>query len=454
MLQEYIAPGVSKEEFTRRLKKVLEPAQTAAPAAPQPQSSSSPQPQHAPEAQPTREPEPVPELPQSQPTPSPAPSANQSTPAEPSASSASATTTTPSSLTPSSTTNDRVAALLAERAARLAADKKRQDEQEKKRRAEAARAQRAGQGSTPGAARHLEEIRRQREQAREERQRILERIEHDREERRRVREENEKRKREMREGGEVREVGEMSSAGEKPKRGAENCALQVRLFDGSTIRSRFPSSVTLREVREWVDQEARGSAGSGGKYLFKVLLTPLPSRTIPSEEEGQTLLELGLAPSSTLILVRAPRSQGAGVTARATGAAEGGVAEGNIFQRFIVAIIGVVLGVWNGIVAFFSSLFSTQGVPQQPENAAPAQERESAGRTSQREEATAVVRKRTGGPIVGLDQLREEGRGDQQYYNGNSVSYPPHILQMGCKARVNIYMIQTNFEPRHDEDGE
>ena len=82
---------------------------------------------------------------------------------------------------------------------------------------------------------------------------------------------------------------------------SRSCALQVRLFDGSIIRQKFPCSSTLRDhVREWVD-ESRSDGDA--PYTFKHLLVPMPNRTLSVAEEEESLLKLGMMPSSTLILV-------------------------------------------------------------------------------------------------------------------------------------------------------
>lgn len=79
------------------------------------------------------------------------------------------------------------------------------------------------------------------------------------------------------------------------------CALQIRLFDGTSIKRRFEPSVTLEgAVREWIQtQEGVGQE----PFTFKMLRAPLPSRTIEFGEENQSLLDLGLTPNATLVLV-------------------------------------------------------------------------------------------------------------------------------------------------------
>jgi hypothetical protein len=143
-----------------------------------------------------------------------------------------------------------------------------------------------------------------RQDARDERARILKRIEDDKAERR-------ARDTLGKEHAAAAEEynGKQSSASAKTDGGirvsgsnkARECAIQVRLFDGTTIRSKFPGHNTTREhIRHWVDSQR---PGGDAPYIFKQILAPLPNRTISISEEEESLESLGLAPTATLILV-------------------------------------------------------------------------------------------------------------------------------------------------------
>lgn len=83
----------------------------------------------------------------------------------------------------------------------------------------------------------------------------------------------------------------------KPKQ----CALQVRLFDGSTIRWQFLPHETLRiEVRSWINKQ--GSEGDT-PYTFKEILSPTSNRVISISEEEASLQSLGFMPSTTLVKI-------------------------------------------------------------------------------------------------------------------------------------------------------
>ncbi|KAK3952916.1 hypothetical protein QBC32DRAFT_259112 [Pseudoneurospora amorphoporcata] len=470
-LKEYIAAGVTKEDFVRRLGAALGEQQAVSPGATSGSASvqepQSEQGQEQASSEPTAQP-PAEQITAAATTSTEAAASQQpptgtTTTTEPTAASSSspATTTT----TPNTTQQAQIQAILAERAARLAIQKKQQEEATRA----AARARAAAEDPSSPARQAADALRKKQQEAREERQRILKAIEDDKAARkaRQLEKQREKEALTASESGEAEdkkgkgkgkakeeEAGlpfappsPMLPRGNQPiKSTGGHCALQVRLTDGSTIRSRFSAEKdTVREVREWVEATVSESpAVKNGRYTFKVLLTPQPSRRIEQEEEGKTLGELGLAPSSTLILV--PTTAGSRTRVRFAGA-EAGVAEGteggggNIFQR----LIGFLVAFFNTVVAFFSTLFSVSGPP----NASATPEHVAAEvRATQAERATgrslgggggggagaAVNRGPAGSRIQGFgDERREEERkrkDQQQFYNGNS----------------------TNFEPRRDDD--
>ena len=82
---------------------------------------------------------------------------------------------------------------------------------------------------------------------------------------------------------------------------ARQIRVQVRLLDGSTIRSSFsPDQNIQHDVRHWIDQE---KSNRNTPYTLKHVLTPLPNRTIAMSEEAEALKLLGLGPSATLVMV-------------------------------------------------------------------------------------------------------------------------------------------------------
>lgn len=464
-LREYIAAGVTKEEFVRRLRAVLDaqpvvPAGATSGAASVQESAQSEQGQEQASSSVTAPAEPA-EQPAAEQTASPAiteapisrqpPMTMTTETSTPSSSSPPATSSTTAPTTNTNTTQqDQIQAILAERAARLATQKKQQEEAARA----AARARAAAEDPNSPARQAADALRKKQQEAREERQRILKAIEDDKAARK-ARQLEKQREREVSASAEGNDKGKekegeglpfapaspMLPRGNQPVQSTGHCALQVRLTDGSTIRSRFSAEKdTVKEVREWVEATVSDLMVKRGRYTFKVLLTPQPSRRIERDEEGKTLGELGLAPSSTLILVPTTSAGGERVSFAGAGAAategEGG---GNIFSRLIEFLVAF----FNTVVAFVSTLFSVSGPPNggaTPEQVATEvrgeQQQQRAERASGRSlSSAAAVHRGTGGSrIKGLGDTRqdeeERKRNDQQFYNGNS----------------------TNFEPRHDDE--
>lgn len=77
--------------------------------------------------------------------------------------------------------------------------------------------------------------------------------------------------------------------------------LQIRLFDGSSVRSSFDPSQTIRkDVRPWLDDQM----DEKHPFNLKHILTPLPNRTLTIADEEQTLQEyLGLGATANLVMV-------------------------------------------------------------------------------------------------------------------------------------------------------
>lgn len=313
--------------------------------------------------------------------------------------------------TPPTPNESRVQSLLAERAARLAEKKRKDEEEAKRQRAEKAKAKAEAEASgskKPDAqSKHAEALRKKQREAREERQRILKAIEDDKAARKAKKAELEAERRAAQNQNTV-PFAPASQLFPSTGKLSEHCSLQVRLFDGSTIRSRFSSDETLKDVRKWVDDTRQDGKAP---YTFKVLLTPLPSKRIDVTEEGRSLQSLELAPSSTLILVPVPKYTAAYGSAAGTAAAS----QENMLQRLIAYFLGIITGFFGAIFTFFSTMLSTNSPSAPPEPAAASPQPETG--------AGAGPVRRGGRRIAGLDHS-DERRRDQQFYNGNSVSLP------------------------------
>jgi hypothetical protein len=274
-LKEYLSAGTSKEDFLRRVKAAL--------AEPSPSSAAT---SSSPSAMPSLS------------------NAGGSTPAQVMA-------------PPEHEQSPEVRRLLEERRARMEAQQKQQALEDKKRRAAEKAARDAEINASASAAdpqrasnvKYAQLQKKRQQDAREERARILKRVEDDKIERR----EKEALRKEQAKAAAMAAAGEeqepapqaaspLQSSSMAPS--STQCAIQVRLFDGTTVRSRFSPHDNLRtQVRKWVDEQRVERDGDGDvPYSFKQILTPLPNRTIGIEEEEDSLWSLGLCPSATLVL--------------------------------------------------------------------------------------------------------------------------------------------------------
>jgi hypothetical protein len=348
-LKEYIIPGVTKEDFKRRLQKAFS---TGSPAPSTPQSEAS-------SAQPAQ----------------PAQSDNP----------------------PTTATSENVRRILAERAARFQAEQEeaaRLAEEERERvRAKARADEEAGiQSAERKKAQLAQQYKDKRKQEDEHRKQVLQRIEADRKERRMQAEARQKERSANQSVGDVAAslVNAPSSKLSSTAKQGAFAHIQVRLFDGSTIRSRFQTSSALKDVRKWVDENR-----TDGKepFTFKHLLTPLPSRAIDATEEDKVLGDLELSPSSTLVLIPVDKYSSAYAGS-----------SGNVFMDFIRYVLGFFTWIF-GLLGLAGSRPAAQAVPQSEES-----------------EQSAASQDRT--RVRGF-QNGDDRRRDQQFYNGNSLSFEP-----------------------------
>lgn len=297
-------------------------------------------------------------------------------------------------------TSSAVQDLLDERAKRLEADKKEKDIAEKAERQARVESRQNAMVNAPEStqakqASYAQEQRRRQKEQRLERERIMAVIENDKKERK----EKEDRRRAAAKadaGGSLEDEEKILAESKLAKTydheisssTQKNCAIQIRLLDGSTIRHHFPPSSTLHtHVRPWILSEETVGHGGETPYTFKQILTPLPNRTISISEEEEPLSSLGLMPSATLVKVPVPRFTDA--------YSRGGV---GYLSR------GVTLG-YNAIhggLGFVSGLFGRvlslgQAIPYNDEV----------------QESNSTQRRRSEGSVTGRDP--------QQFYNGNQV---------------------------------
>lgn len=228
--------------------------------------------------------------------------------------------------------------------------------------------------------------------------------------------------------------------------------LQVRLFDGRTIRSTFPRTANLQDdVRKWVDEEFSKLASDDPNinnkqlppYFFRHILTPQPSRELSAGDENQTLGDIDLAPSATLVLVAVKGyteayAGGGGVVGTATGLVGGAFGLLSSTVGLVGSTLGSVIG-YGAAPALDAQPSSSQTPAQPPQQPAP----------SNANADGSGIRVRTL-----ADQRAREPR-DQQFYNGNQVSRMKatgniHLLIFGNSWI--LYRILTTTATGGDED--
>jgi len=207
--------------------------------------------------------------------------------------------------------------MMAERAARLEKNKQAKEQAEKQARKVIAEARKqeeqraaAGLGAPPHSKQaYIDQQKQRQKEAKSEKERVLKMIEadkaarKDREQQRRLAAQAEL------SGGLQAEAGPSTSRAVRPdqttvqsgaSRVPTTCSLQIRLFDGSSVRGRFDANATLDSaVRTYISEQS----STFQPYNFRVMQVPGPSRTIDLSEEGESLLSLGLCPNATLVLV-------------------------------------------------------------------------------------------------------------------------------------------------------
>ncbi|KAI5249443.1 hypothetical protein E4T43_00825 [Aureobasidium subglaciale] len=329
---------------------------------------------------------------------------------------------------------------LTERGTRLEAERKKQEEAEKearkataKARKEAAEKQAAESSSLPQNKQDWADQQRNRnKEARVERERILRSIESDKA----ARKEKERQRR-------LAAQGESSTAAtQQPApataasgRNSSVCNLQIRLFDGSSLRTKFDPSATLAtSVRTYISQNSQTDI----PYEFRQILLPNPSRNISVGEERESLRSLGLTPSATLVLVPIK-----GYTDAYAGGGGGLVSKGFNAGFGLLSGAANMLGSAVGGVMGYASGTNDQPGPYV------------AGTGDESEPTTNVDVDRTANRSAGInirtlgDQRRDTEQ-NTELYNGNQVStFERPSVEVAVTDRR-----QLNFEPRKKKDGQ
>jgi hypothetical protein len=394
-LRENIVQGTTQEQFTSRLRRALGEdgdasassyQSTSTPlAAPEPPSQLASPPSNTTSTAPYLRPVPAPQvnsLPQAVPLP-PTPAPPQTTPSSPSTS---------------------AQTLQNERAART--------ESKGKRRADAEPEPSNNPVTSSSRSDWIAQQKQKQSDARRERDRILAQIEADKAERK-ARREEEKRERLQEQG-----ATQLNTPRDRPMKqsNATFTKLQVRLLDGGTIREQFPADATITEhVRPWID----GHLETQTPYTFKQILAPQPARSISISEEQESLRDLGLLPSATLVL------QPIHSYTEAYGPTGNNGSLLNLPYNAVTGAYGLVTGTLTGAARWLRGgtyeepgpdghVLGEQEAAVRPDPSAPMTSTPASGSTG-----TGGMRVRTL-----ADQRADRGE-NQQFYNGNSLDFQP-----------------------------
>ncbi|KAJ5668035.1 uncharacterized protein N7477_006605 [Penicillium maclennaniae] len=183
-------------------------------------------------------------------------------------------------------------------------------------------------------------------------------------------------------------------ANKKPPPAVEEPKRQIPVPRGPPSQYRLQ---TIRgDVRPWLD----GEMGDDNRpYNLKHILTPLPNRTLSVAEESQTLQELSLGSTATLVML----------TRQLAHCPRGGI---SAVYNVVSGVASTATGIVGSILGYGSSAPASEVQPAPPPP----------GQHAQRPRPTGM----------NIRTLRDQQteRGDSQFYNGN----------------------QLNFEPRNKED--
>jgi hypothetical protein len=233
---------------------------------------------------------------------------------------------------------------------------------------------------------------------RDERERIRQQIKNDREERRR--------REELRKQPQAPAVDVMGSTSLNPTvPKSHDIRVQVRTFDGSTLRQTFTSSANISsDIRPWIDSTSSQSV----PYNLKLILTPLPNRNIEAAEEEQSLVDLGIRGSCTFVMVPVK-----GYVDSYTGSTAGGLLSSAVSGGY-----NVVAGTAGAVLGGVKSLLGWNSPASTPE---PATDFVDGGKQNDPAPPTQNVRVRT----LADQRIEAAKRKDPQFYNGNQLNFEP-----------------------------
>lgn len=194
-----------------------------------------------------------------------------------------------------------------------------------------------------------------------------------------------------------------------PRGPPDQYRLQVRLFDGRSVRSSFAPTQTIHsDVRPWLDHQMDTEQKP---YNLKHILTPLPSCTISVSEESLTLEELGLGSTANLVMVPVASYIDAYSTAGSSLPVRGMTAVYNILSSAASTATGYV-GSLVGYGPRGSTASGNGSSTAKPDPLYP--------------DSSGAQGLRVHRPVIRTLRDRENNDNDSQLYNGNQVSCSYH----------------------------
>ncbi|KAJ0422120.1 hypothetical protein BJY00DRAFT_97144 [Aspergillus carlsbadensis] len=179
--------------------------------------------------------------------------------------------------------------------------------------------------------------------------------------------------------------------------------LQVRLFDGRSVRSTFSPSHTIRkDVRPWLDSQMEERK----PYNLKHILTPLPNQTLTIAEEDRPLPEIIIGSTATFVMVPIKSY------------IEAYSEPGSLPVRAVSFVYGVVSSVFGTATGYVGSLLGYgQNQVAQPQS--------EASQTSGSLSSGETPRRRPFGPNIRTLRDPMEGQDRSEFYNGNQLNFEP-----------------------------
>ncbi|KAF4548596.1 UBX domain-containing protein 3 [Elsinoe fawcettii] len=202
-----------------------------------------------------------------------------------------------------------------------------------------------------------------------------------------------------------------SSAAPIPEGNA--CALHIRLFDGTSIRSKFNADSTLTTaVRTFVNS----NSNTDTPYNFRIMDLPKPARTIEISEENQSLRELGLCPNATLVLVPVRDFTDAYASQGAAGVVHKGI---NLGYNVAYGAFSIVGGIFSKVTGYPSD-------PETAEGPYIAGTGDNPDHLVSKKDQKRPAYQSSNTPGIKVTTLADQkGKQPAEFYNGNTTNVQP-----------------------------